>query len=210
MLRQKFLETVQKYEKQEQLIETIWQEVVQHYSEPNRFYHNLSHIENLTNNLSQVKSQIQDWDTVLFSIVYHDIVYDVSATDNEEKSAELAEARLRSIHYPEDSLRLCSSQIVATKGHSNSDNSDTKLFLDADLSILGENSIVYSDYCQNIRKEYSIYSDGDYKAGRMKVLHYFLTMDRIYKTDYFYEKYEKQARKNIKQELDELSSQTDE
>ncbi|AOP33158.1 hypothetical protein A0128_04390 [Leptospira tipperaryensis] len=81
---------------------------------------------------------------------------------------------------------------------------DTNLFLDADLSILGEEWDLYSGYCKNIRKEYSIYSDSDYRVGRGKVLKYFIDMDRIYKTDYFFERYEKRAKENLRTELKNL------
>ncbi|MBM9575794.1 hypothetical protein JWG45_01380 [Leptospira sp. 201903070] len=66
------------------------------------------------------------------------------------------------------------SQILATKGHPTSEDLDTNIFLDADLSILGEEWDLYSGYCKNIRKEYSIYSDSDYKIGReecFEILH---------------------------------------
>ncbi|MBM9499120.1 hypothetical protein JWG44_02480 [Leptospira sp. 201903071] len=204
MIQEKFQETIRKYSDDFQVCENYWNEIVRHYSEKHRFYHDLSHIENLFNLLYQIKDRIEDWDTILFSIVYHDILYDVSSHENEEKSAVIAKDRLQSIGYPKDQIAKCASQIVATKGHSTSEDLDTNLFLDADLSILGEEWNLYSDYCKNIRKEYSIYSDGDYKIGRGKVLKHFLNMERIYKTDFFFERYEKRARENLKRELENL------
>jgi len=45
--------------------------------------------------------------------------------------------------------------IFDTKTHKPSNNTDvTKLFLDADLSILGMPKEVYIEYAQRIRKEY--------------------------------------------------------
>ncbi|WP_244939929.1 hypothetical protein [Leptospira adleri] len=204
MIQEMFQETIQRYSKDSQVSENNWNEIVRHYSEKHRFYHDLSHIENLSNQLIQVKDRISDWDTILFSILYHDIIYDVSSQENEEKSAELARIRLQSFDYADHRIQKCVSQIIATKGHSASDDLDTNLFLDADLSILGEEWDLYSEYCKNIRKEYSIYSDSDYKAGRGKVLKSFSNMDRIYKTDFFFERYEKRAKENLKRELESL------
>lgn len=145
--------------------------------------------------------EINDPDTILLSVIYHDIIYDPSKNNNEEMSAQLAVERLRSISFPEDKIARCSDQILATKGHQVSSDNDTNLFTDADLSILGANWDNYSVYSKNIRKEYSIYPDELYYSGRKKVLQHFLQMERIYKTAYFFHKYEDQARININKEL---------
>jgi predicted metal-dependent HD superfamily phosphohydrolase len=42
-----------------------------------------------------------------------------------------------------------------------------------------------------------MYPDFLYKPGRRKVLTHFLEMERIFKSDHFYQKYEEQARKNL-------------
>lgn len=79
------------------------------------------------------------------------------------------------------------------------------LFLDADLSILGTDSINYQNYIKQIRQEYAIYNDDVYRDGRKKVLAMFLEKERIYMSEYFYERYEQKARSNIVYELTVLS-----
>jgi len=69
---------------------------------------------------------------------------------------------------------------------------------------LGQPSDVYEQYCGQIRKEYSIYPDIVYKPGRKKVLIHFLNMEKIFKTSFFYDKYELQARANLESELKRL------
>ncbi|WP_036025708.1 hypothetical protein [Leptospira noguchii] len=49
---------------------------------------------------------------------------------------------------------------MATKAHLQSNDPDTNLFTDADLSILGQDWNIYSKYYKNIIMEYSIYMDG--------------------------------------------------
>jgi predicted metal-dependent HD superfamily phosphohydrolase len=66
---------------------------------------------------------------------------------------------------------------------------------------LGSSEEVYENYTITVRKEYAIYSDDVYRKGRQKVLNYFLEKERIYESDYFYELYEKKARKNLNWEL---------
>ena len=199
-----FFELIQKYTNDQRLIEPLWTEIEKNYSKKKRHYHNLTHLENLYFQLSKVKSEIDDWDTLLFSLFYHDVIYNASKRDNEEKSADLAKENLLLIAYPIDKINTCYEQIMATKSHSVSDNNDTNLFTDADLSILGQGWDVYSIYCQQVRKEYSVYPDFLYNPGRKKVLQHFLSMDRIFKTDYFFEKFEKQARENLQGELNAL------
>lgn len=136
---------------------------------------------------------------------YHDLVYDAKKQDNEEQSALLAEKRLTALSVPEAIISLCKEIILATKSHLVSANSDVNLFTDADLSILGKPWEQYEIYYKQIREEYSVYPDLLYKPGRRKVLKHFLAMERIFKTDVFREKYEKQARRNLGRELEVIS-----
>ena len=98
-------------------------------------------------------------------------------------------------------IESCKNQILATKSHLSNENFDTNYFLDADLSVLGQGWNSYSDYFKNVRKEYSIYPDILYNSGRKKVLKHFLAMEKIFKTDYFFRKFELNARQNLQKEL---------
>jgi predicted metal-dependent HD superfamily phosphohydrolase len=126
-------------------------------------------------------------------------------SDNEEKSAGVAESRMKQVSVPESIIKNCKEQILATKKHLDNSDTDTNYFTDADLSILGQDWNMYSEYYRNVRKEYSIYPDLIYNPGRKKVLKHFLDMERIFKTEYFYSKFEQQAKINIQMELKSLS-----
>jgi predicted metal-dependent HD superfamily phosphohydrolase len=183
------------------LIEKLLAEIVQQYSKSNRHYHNLAHLESLYSNLLGVADKINDWQIILLSIAYHDIVYNTHKQDNEEKSAQLARSRLTQIGLSSTKIETCCSQILATKGHSISIDSDTNYFTDADLSVLGTSEAIYNEYKKAIRKEYKFYPEFLYNPGRKKVLAHFLSMPRIYKTEYFFNRCETEARANIQQEL---------
>jgi len=43
-----------------------------------------------------------------------------------------------------------------------------------------------------------VYPDLVYNPGRKKVLNHFLAMDSIFKTDYFYNKFDRQAKENLR------------
>ena len=204
MLKQLFIETCHNYTSNNAVIENLWVEIEQQYSGKKRYYHNLLHLENLHVQLTAIKNYVQNWDALMFALFYHDIVYNTLKHDNEEKSTTLAGNRLAEINVPIALITKCQAQILATKGHSVSADADTNLFTDADLSILGQPAEVYKTYCNQIRKEYSIYPDIIYNPGRKKVLEHFLQMERIFKTTIFYDMFEQQARQNIGLEIELL------
>lgn len=204
VLKETFIGLIKNYTDNDRLANELWTEIEKNYSSKKRHYHTLQHLENLLAQLNDVKGEIQNWETILFTLYYHDIIYDSLKSDNEEKSAELAEKRMKQISVSNDKIELCKKQILATKSHRESSDSDTNYFTDADLSVLGQTWEKYSLYHNNVRKEYSIYPDIVYNPGRKKVLKHFLAMDRIFKTDLFYNKFETQAKQNLQREIELL------
>lgn len=204
MLTELFLHLVKKYAKNQDLANDLWLEISTKYSESKRHYHTIAHIETMVADLNEVKNKITDWDTTLLALFYHDIIYKISSNTNEEDSAKLAMKRLSEIGYPEKKIVKCTNMILATKKHEFSDDIDTNYFTDSDLAILGKSSEVYQKYREQIRTEYYIYPDLIYNSGRKKALQHFLQMKKIYKTESFFKKYEKQARINLKNELEQL------
>lgn len=203
-LREIFIGLCSKYSNDKKIIIEHWNELENSYSDTNRYYHNLIHLENMILELNNVRHDVEDVDSLLFSIFYHDLIYKITSKDNEGKSAECAINRLRKLNYNEVLINKIYNQILATKAHQISDQKDTNYLLDFDLTILGKSWDDYKVYMKQIRKEYSIYSDSQYNIGRKKVLKHFLTFGRIYKTEYFIDKYEIQARENILKEIEIL------
>lgn len=200
-MRDHFEQLCSSFTKDLSLIDNLWKEIETKYAEKGRHYHNLIHLENMFTELEPVRNNISDFSTVSFSVFYHDIIYNASSKSNEEKSELKAKERLAEMGLSADAIKAVSDQILATKLHQKSENWDTNYLLDADLSILGKDFESYLAYTRMIRKEYSIYPDLLYKPGRKKVLKHFLELDTIFKTDYFKEKYEIQARSNIAAEI---------
>jgi predicted metal-dependent HD superfamily phosphohydrolase len=205
MIKETFTNLLVKYSVQNELIAKLWTEIETHYSARNRHYHTLVHLEKLLQQLTFVKNEIQDWDTILFSLFYHDVVYNALKSDNEEKSAALAVQRMKQLSIAISQIETCQQQILATKSHLFSNQNDTNYFTDADLSILGQPWKIYEIYTKQVRKEYAIFPSFVYNPGRKKVLIHFLNMENIYKTDFFYQKFELQAKKNLQSELDFLN-----
>ncbi len=203
-LQNTFLTLVNQHTPDVVLANNLWDEIKRSYSNKKRHYHNLFHLNHLLGQLLSVRDSIANWDAVLFALYYHDIVYDPLKKNNEEKSAVMAEKRLSTLKIPRESIDSCTRHIQATRVHQKSDDSDTNFFTDADLSILGSEWNAYDVYRHQVRREYSAYPDILYKPGRRKVLQHFLQMERIFKTNTFFDKYENRAKFNLEKELNQL------
>lgn len=105
-------------------------------------------------------------------------------------------------------IQKVSDIILATKNHlscSSSDN-DILFFLDLDLLILASDWKEYFEYTKNVRKEYSMFDDEKFKAGRRQFLEKMLTFEKFYFRKEIFELYQNKAMENIKKELELLKS----
>ncbi len=182
----------------------LWEDIVARYSEPGRYYHSMEHLENMYRHLQTVFVHIDKNEDVLFALFYHDIIYDPLRKDNEAQSASYAKDILTKLRSPADKIANVTQLIEATASHKFHQQSDINYFLDADLSILAGTTDDYNEYAENVRKEYSMYPENEYRQGRKQVLQSFLSGERIFKTDYFFENYEAHARRNIAREFANL------
>lgn len=204
MLKEIFLELLQHYGVEQHMAESYWKELADRYDAAGRHYHTLEHLLHMLQQLHAVKDQVRDWNTILFSLYYHDAVYDASAKDNEGQSAELAAGHMQAMGVPAALIEKCKEQILATKDHQPATDPDTNFLTDADLAILGRDWPVYKEYSEKVRQEYTLYPDAIYRPGRKAVLRHFLDKERIFKTAYFSGRFEGQARQNLQQEYDSL------
>lgn len=137
-------------------------------------------------------------------MLYHDFVYNPLRKDNEKKSAEYA-VKVLVKQLREDEAAQLEAWILATKDHRpRTEHLHERFLLDADLAVLGATPEVYRDYCEEVRQEYRLVPELLYKRGRRKVLLHFLNFEHLYHTPFFRENYEKQARLNLKSELERL------
>jgi predicted metal-dependent HD superfamily phosphohydrolase len=166
-IKQEFLASLGKYTSDSNQQQAMWTEVEKNYTMSGRHYHNLDHLDSMLTELKIYKDRFGSWDTMIFAITYHDLIYSSLKSNNEERSAKVASKRLSAISYPEKLIAFCQHLILATKKHELSD-AETNLFIDADLAILGSDTKTYQEYSKKIRHEYSIYPDVIYNSGRKK------------------------------------------
>jgi len=198
----------------------IFQLIITHYSETHRLYHSISHLEDMFCILERTKSPIKSTAIVNLAVFFHDIIYDPTSTTNEEDSAELFKTLFiddgdikevepllerRRSQDREDIINQVYHYIIMTKQHnvSNSEeDSDLQYFIDADMSILGQDRAIYSNYASAIRQEYCHVPHELYCEKRAGFLRSTLSCTNryIYASTLFRDSFEDKARDNLEWE----------
>ncbi|WP_394211873.1 hypothetical protein [Psychrobacter piscatorii] len=191
--------------------QALWQDISVRYGESQRAYHTLSHIEQLLVQFDNIKHYLAEPHIVALALYYHDVIYDPTRADNEQKSAEYAVDALSSYLSPEQ-CQYIYALIMMTANHQIDEStdsvkySDAAYLLDMDLSILGAPWSTYEQYANAIRQEYAHVADDNYRDGRTALLQGLLAHPKLYLTDYYYNQLEAQARDNINRELTSLAA----
>lgn len=203
-LKQEWIKICSKYSRDIPFIYHTFDEIIKKYNEENRHYHNLQHIFHFFKHTQKIKDKLNDYDSFFFAIIFHDVIYSTSVSTNEYDSAEYAKKILTSMNFP--FIEKVYNLILLTEKHTihKLEDFDSQAFLDLDLSILGGSWENYLEYAQRIQKEWKNVPTFMYKIGRKKVLQKFLDQKNIYRSAYFQDLYEKQAKINLKKELNSL------
>lgn len=173
------------------------------YTQKNRHYHTLHHIEDLFHQIKTSECSKTDKQLLAHAGLFHDVIYVSSAKDNEYQSAAYALHWLATLEVDKKSQQTIHQLIIATATHTSNDLL-TQLFLDMDLSILGASQDAYHQYCKAIRKEYKNIPLFLYKRGRTRFLQQTLAKSSIFYTQKYRDLYETQARVNMQEELEGL------
>ncbi|NEV02456.1 HD domain-containing protein [Bradyrhizobium uaiense] len=168
------------------------------YAAPGRHYHNLAHIEDCLAALARIDGlSAAEREILSEAIWWHDVVYDATRPDNEERSAQLAEQHVRA-----DIAHEVGRLIRLTKTHDvQADDRLGAILISIDLSILGAEPARYDAYAAEIRQEFIHVGDADYRAGRAKVLRHFAARKVIFPDAGFAVTYDRRARDNLAREL---------
>jgi len=173
------------------------------YDEPWRHYHVWAHPQAMLRHLDRAIADGVDMADPIAAvgfILWHDAIYDPQGPHgrNETMSAALCRVEMATIAGPASVARACAA-IEATIRHlqPEGDCPDAALLLDIDLSILGADDAAFAAYDDAIRAEYAHVGEADYRAGRAAILRRFLDRDRLYLTDWGYDRWEGRARANL-------------
>lgn len=175
-----------------------------YYAQKHRHYHNSNHINAALKSLGQVKHLANDYNALEIALWFHDAIYKVFSSSNELDSANWAAEFLKLNNAKEGFIGNVHRLIMATLHNAIPSDSDERLIVDIDLSILGCNSELYNQFELWIRKEYKLIPSFIYKKKRKEILEGFLGRERIFSHEYFFNKFEKSARKNLRNAIDSL------
>lgn len=175
------------------------------YAEPGRAYHTAEHIRDCLAQLDHGREVAQRPDEIEAALWFHDAVYVPGGSDNEERSASLAQAALMACGVEASLAQRIADLVLATRHLTVSDASDTQLLCDIDLSILGRDSKTFDEFERRIRLEYDWVPEPVYRISRSEVLTGFLRRGFIYQTDFFRQRYESSARANLERLVAQLA-----
>ncbi|MDP3870865.1 metal-dependent hydrolase [Phenylobacterium sp.] len=186
--------------------EKIWSALIHAWSEPQRAYHRLDHLLSCLVEWRSIRHDEADDARLVLALCFHDAIYDPTAKDNEERSADWALAAGRQLGLTAEDLTAVAQMILATKAHAVAPDEATRRLLDIDLSVLGASPERFAAYDAGIREEYRHVPETVYRRVRAQVLQSFLDRRPLYLTSEFRERYESPARANLRAAIDRLRS----
>ncbi|GAA3562752.1 hypothetical protein GCM10022419_049260 [Nonomuraea rosea] len=190
----------------------IGAELIARWSEPHRRYHTLSHLTAVLAAVGDLTAGPDDAGcdvvAVRLALWFHDAVYDGRPGWDEERSAELAQARLPRCGVPAARIAEVARLVRLTAAHDTLADGDLNgaVLCDADLAVLG--SPGYDDYAARIREEYAHVPDELFRKGRAEVLRRLLAVPSLYRTRRGRALWEERARANMTTELNALTRGT--
>jgi len=173
------------------------------HAQRHRHYHTAAHIQACLRHLDTRADLASRPDLIEIAIWFHDAVYKPMSKTNEADSAVMARGFLRG-HLSTVDVDTVDRMIRLTQTHGQTDDPDTALMLDIDLSILATADDIYDQYTRDVRREYRWVPGPMFRKGRAKMLRHFLAMDRIYKTETLRQAWDAKARINMARELTDM------
>ncbi|MGM9425495.1 HD domain-containing protein [Hydrogenophaga sp. MI9] len=168
------------------------------WAEPPSRYHTQQHLRECLALLEPALDLAQRPGEVELALWFHDAVYDPQGKDNKARSADWAcDALAQAGACDEVQLRV-RALIMATCHDAEPVDSDARLLVDIDLAILGADPARFAEYDAQVRDEYRWVPSWLYRRKRKEVLAGFLARPAIYGTERFRERFEAQARDNLR------------
>jgi predicted metal-dependent HD superfamily phosphohydrolase len=184
--------------------DTLRDELIAAYKEPQRHYHSLQHLTECLKHFEKYKNLAEYPAEVEIALWFHDAIYDVKASDNEQASADWAVKALSMASVPSTRIERVKDLILATCHNALPIGADQSLLVDIDLLILASDSHRFLQYEDQVRQEYSFVPKDVYLVKRAEVLSTFLQREAIYSTPVIRQAYEAKARANLEQSIEAL------
>ncbi|MFF8872606.1 HD domain-containing protein [Streptomyces massasporeus] len=176
------------------------------WQEPQRRYHTVEHLTAVLDRGDELERYARDPDVVRLAAWFHDAVYLPDRSENEERSARLAERALAEAGVPDAKTAEVARLVRLTVTHDPADDDpDGQVLCDADLAILASPPSAYAAYTTAVREEYHFVPSEAFREGRAAILRQLLDLPRLFRTPHGATEWEATARYNLTAELEMLS-----
>ncbi|AZQ72993.1 MULTISPECIES: hypothetical protein [Streptomyces] len=176
------------------------------WGEPQRRYHTVDHLAAVLGHLDALAPHAEDIETVRLAAWFHDAVYRPDRSENEERSAHLAERALPELGLDHTRTTEVARLVRLTTSHDPAPGDrDGETLCDADLAVLGGTPHEYAHYAAAVREEYGFVPDDVFREGRAAVLRQLLALPRLFRTPLGHDRWELLARRNLTAELELLT-----
>ncbi len=177
------------------------------WAEPHRRYHTTDHLAAVLRHVDDLAGAAADPDAVRLAAWFHDAVYRPDRSENEERSAALAERALPEAGATRTLTDEVARLVRLTIGHDPAPGDrNGEVLCDADLAVLGGTPQEYAEYAAAVREEYAFVPDEDFRAGRADVLRHLLALPALFRTPQGAERWDRAARRNLTAELTLLTA----
>ncbi|MCF3962003.1 HD domain-containing protein [Streptomyces fuscigenes] len=172
------------------------------WAEPQRRYHTTEHLVAVLDRIDTLEDHAADAALVRLAAWFHDAVYRPDRSENEERSARLAERALTEAGLGAEGVAEVARLVRLTTTHDPApEDTNGAVLCDADLAILASPPPVYAQYAARVREEYGFVPDDAFRAGRGDVLRQLLDLPRLFRTPHGEGEWEEHARRNLATEL---------
>ena len=187
--------------------------LIERWSTPDRRFHNLRHLIDMLARVDELAEESHNPDIMRVACWYHGCVFssDVEEVirgnggEDETASAAFAEADLRHLGVPMETVKRVCCLIVNLKRHMLDEHDiDAQALIDADLGTLAVDPQTYAEYVRLLREEYSHIPVEEYLRGRLTIVSRLLDREHLFHSP-LGERWEHPARENLAAEQRRLN-----
>lgn len=171
------------------------------HAEPQRHYHTLQHLRECLALFDEVRALAEHPAEVEMALWFHDAIYEVKGSGNEERSAAWAFEALVAAGVGAGPAALVRDLVLVTRHSGSPVSVDEQVLVDIDLSILGADTPRFDEYERQIRAEYSHVPGFLFRRKRKQILQSFLDRPAIYSTAVLRDRLEARARENLRRAI---------
>lgn len=202
VMAEQWMRLMAHYQVDDEASRLMYSKIDEAYGGEGRYYHNMTHIENVLDSISELRSLANDYHAIQLAVWFHDIVYETERQDNEARSASYGYEALIELGIDEVIAARVRDLILVTADHRAPDGDmDAKILIDADLAPLAADQALFAIQSEDIRKEAAGMPVEAFIDSRRRFLNGMLDRERIYLTPQFHNSLEEKARENIKGSL---------